>query len=338
MTDAGLTLVEVLVALSILGVLVTLLLPAIQAAREASRRVQCANNLKQIGVALNHYEALHGLYPAIYSNTGRTERGLPYAAHGYSVLARMLAELELGPLYNATNLSLGHAEPQSLLDNRTVALTVLSLFLCPSDNMPEVTGFGRCSYRFSTGHTPWFSPHHLAPEHWMGPFTVHQFYRAAQFPDGLTNTVGASERIQGDWTLGRFGEGGDYRLGDLGFGTKSTGNGEQEIARCLASPSDAVESRGGESWFFSGFHFTLYNHCLTPNPRSPDCSFDDIREDLYYRALHAGTFAARSHHPGGVNAVWMDGSVRFVRNAIDSAVWKSVATRNGREVVPGDAF
>jgi hypothetical protein len=326
----GFTLVELLVVIFSLGVLAGILLPAVQSAREAARRMQCANNLKQIGLALHHYESANRVFPAIYSDSGMN-RG---AGHGYSPLARMLPELELGPLFNATNLTYGHADHGSILANHTVVMTAVANFTCPSDAPPPVLGYGRVNYRFSTGPIPWMSPTYDIPDHWSGAFTMHRFYRASDFTDGLSSTVGASERLQGDWTTDRYKHGGDYRLASFRF-ERLEGRGDVPIAQCHAqAPTLPLESRGGESWFYSGFHFTNYNHCLPPNPPSDDCSFDEAREDLHARTMHDGTFAATSYHPGGVNALLMDGAVRFLGNRISREVWQAIGTRNGGEALP----
>lgn len=339
---AGFTLIELLVVIFIVGVLIALLLPAVQAAREASRRLQCANSLKQIGLALHHYESLNRVFPAILSDSGFGFSGrqmVPFAAHGYSPLARMLPELELGPLFNSVNLTPRHSDPWSLVANQTVAMTAVGLFVCPSDPQPPVPGYGRVNYRFNTGKTPWISPTYGRSEEWSGPFTMHQFYGIADFPDGLSSTIGVSERLQGDWTTGTFKRGGDYRLADFGLGTIGDSSGRAEIARCISlAPTLPLESRGGESWFFSGFHFTNYNHCMPPNAAFDDCSFDDAREDINARIIHSGSFAATSNHRGGVNALLMDGSVRFQSSSIGLPVWQSLATRNGGEVIDSGSF
>jgi prepilin-type N-terminal cleavage/methylation domain-containing protein len=338
----GYTLIELLVCIFILSLLMALLLPAVQVARESARRVQCVNNLKQIGLALHQYESVHGLFPAIYSDSGLAAQNhvlVPYAAHGYSPLARMSAELELVSLSNSQNLTLGLSDPLSLAFNHTVALTSVGTFLCPSEDGPTVAGYGRVNYRFSIGPTPWISPTYGDADDWSGAFTMHAFYRAASFQDGLSNTIGVSERLQGDWMAGVFKKGGDYRLADFGLGTIDQGRGGSEISRCaLFALSFPVESRGGESWFFSGLHFTNYDHCVPPNQGADDCSFDDGTEGLQARTIHSGAFAATSHHPGGVNAMLMDGSVRFCGNGVSLAIWQALATRSGGEVVSSDSF
>jgi prepilin-type processing-associated H-X9-DG protein len=97
--------------------------------------------------------------------------------------------------------------------------------------------------------------------------------------------------------------------------------------------NDPQESRGGESWAVTGFHFSDYNHCLTPNPAASNCALDDSTEDFHTRTLHAGVFSATSRHGGGVNAMLMDGSVRFVKDSVNLRAWRALATRSGGEVV-----
>jgi prepilin-type N-terminal cleavage/methylation domain-containing protein/prepilin-type processing-associated H-X9-DG protein len=334
---AGFTLIELVVVAFLIGLLVAVLLPAVQAARETSRRLQCLSNLKQIGLALHHYESANRLFPAIYSDSGLTlsdGRIRSYAAHAYSPLVRMLSELDQGPLYNAVNLTLGHADAGAVLANLSVLTVPVGIFVCPSDDVSPVEGFGRVNYRFNTGLTTWISPREGTAD-CSGAFTMHFFYRATDFPDGLSNTIGASERLQGDWMAEGFKRGGDYLLADFGMGTIGPGNGAAELARCLSlAPTFPAESRGGESWFFSGFHFTKYNHVMTPNPRNYDCSFDNALEGIHSRTVHSGSFAATSHHRGGVNAMFMDGSVRFQMDGVAAEVWGALSTRDGNETIP----
>jgi prepilin-type N-terminal cleavage/methylation domain-containing protein len=331
--SAGLTLLELLVALSVIGILAGLLLPAVQSGREAARRVECANHLKQIGIALSSYAGTYVLFPAINAPTGRIkDHSNPYSAHYYSPLVRMLPELEQSPLFNSVNFSWSPSEVVALNANLTAMTIRMSQFLCPSDSNALVAGFGRVGYRFNVGSTPWHSPGDNRPDSWSGPFSTHRFYGPADFADGLSNTVGVSERLQGDWTKGDFSPG-DYLLTNIGDTGKQTGA-EWALETCsIASPVLPHESRSGESWFLSGHHFTNYNHCATPNAKIHDCSFLNIVEGLHNRTLHEGVFTARSHHLGGVNALLMDGSVRFVRDGIALATWRALATRAGGEVI-----
>ena len=333
----GFTLIEVLVVVSIIGVLAGLLIPAVQSAREAARRLQCTNNLKQIGLALHNYEASHHYFPGVITQGGLpTPNGIIASPHECSVQARLLRELEQRALYDSINFALITNDAYQLQANRTAMTTSVGLFLCPSDGPPEPGGYARNSYRFCLGPTPTVSfPWSGGP----GAFSVHLCFGPADFADGLSNTVGASERLQGGWTAGRLRRGGDYRLARVPIDLPQLpgeGPADWAISTCAAMPPDsAVETRSGESWFVSGFHFTNYSHCATPNPSTPDCALDPFRELFYSRLRHLGVFSASSHHPGGVNTLRMDGSVHFVKDAISLATWRGLSTRSGGEIVDG---
>jgi type II secretory pathway pseudopilin PulG len=312
---------------TIIGLLAGLILPAVQRSREAARRVACTNHLKQIGLALQSYSATHGFYPGVCGPTRFGPDG--YSAHAYSPLARMLAELEQIPLYDSVNFTAFATSAEALWANRTVMMTTVELFLCPSQPNVAEPGFGRVNYRFNLGPAPWVAAGDDKQAAWSGPFTVHRFYRPADFRDGLSQTVGASERVQGDWTQGRFSVG-DYRLTNVQNGGPLTIAWGRAV--CASAPASLPhESRSGESWFLSGYHFTNYNHCETPNASTPDCSLFPFTEDIHWRTLHEGVFTARSAHPGGVNGLRMDGSVRFIGDGVDLQVWRALATRAGGE-------
>ena len=308
------TLIELLVVVFVIALLTGLLLPAVQAAREASRRLQCTNNLKQIGLALQSYVTEQNVFPGIDLETHAVPGRPVPATYFFSPIARMLSQLDRGPLYNATNFSLPPVEGAAL--NQTVMTTSLGNLLCPSDVQPPVTGYGRVNYRFSLGPTPLWVGGSFYPLSQAGAFTVLVVYSPADFTDGLSATVGVSERLEGDWTKGVFKWGGDY----LYLATATPPNippslydPDQALRFCAGLPlSLPQESRGGESWLFSGLHFTNYNHCATPNMKVVDCSLN--RDDLSLlvaRINEQGTFKATSYHRGGVNAVLMDGSVRI---------------------------
>jgi len=332
----GFSLIEVLTVVAIIGLLAGLILPAVQAAREAARRLQCTNNLKQIGLALHQYESVHRYFPGvvtwggIYGDDGRV-----FAAFAFSPLARMLREVEEPALYDALNFTLVPDDGFALQANLTGMTTTVSLFLCPSDGPADPGGYGRSNYRFCLGPTPLDSSASI-PAVW-GPFSSTHFHRPADFGDGLSNTIGASERLRGGWTAGRLRRGADYRLWPTPIGPPDLpgmGQADWAVSTCAQAPPGAeIETRSGESWFVSGYHFTCYNHCAGPNPRTPDCNFDPSREPFHQRTIHQGVFSASSAHPGGVNTLRMDGSVHFVKDGISLATWRGLSTRSGGEVI-----
>lgn len=331
------TLIELLVVVSVIGILIGLLLPAVQSAREASRRVQCTNNLKQIGLALHGYLAQQGVFPGINLKTETFPRtGQFVSTYLYSPIARMLPQLDQSPLYNAINFSFPPVEGASI--NQTAMTTSLGLLLCPSESQSPVPGYGRIDYRFSLGPTPLSAAGSYCPPSQSGPFTVHVVYSPADFTDGLSTTVGVSERLEGDWIKGPFKLGGDYVYLTTAIPPgipPALYDPDQAIRFCSGLPLTLPqESRGGESWLLSGLHFTNYNHCATPNMRIPDCCLNSGKLELILaRTNEQGVFKATSYHPGGVNALLMDGSVRFFTDGVELRVWRAVSTRNGGEVV-----
>jgi prepilin-type N-terminal cleavage/methylation domain-containing protein/prepilin-type processing-associated H-X9-DG protein len=337
----GFTLIELLAVLAITALLVGLLLPAVQSAREASRRTECASHLKQLGLALAAYESCHRYFPGV--ETVSWHSGVKYYSnHAYSPLARMLAELEQTPLFNASNLIDEATRPDALWANQTSMNSTLSIFLCPSDAALPLPGYGRVNYRFNLGPGPWFAPADLKEAAWDGPFTTHRFYTAASFTDGLSQTAGASERLQGSWVKESWSTG-DYILTGVGDSLLGHISGpltiDWVVSVCRsASHSLPIEVRSGESWFLSGYHFTDYNHCAPPNAHIPDCSLYSLADTLQWRTLQEGVFTARSAHPGGVNTAFMDGSVRFVHDSVNLPVWRALATRARGDLASGDGY
>jgi prepilin-type N-terminal cleavage/methylation domain-containing protein len=268
----GFTLIELLITIAVIAAIVGLLLPAVMSAREAGRRTSCANHLKQIGIALQSYESIHRYFPGVETPSYR-DPGRSSSNHDYSPLARTLAELDQTPLYNALNLTGEATLPESLWANQTVMITSIALALCPSDSEAAVAGYARASYRFNLGPGPWFAPAPNKQTAWDGPFTTHRFYPPSAFTDGLSNTIGASERLQGNWLKGVWAPG-DYVLSGAGQGVSGQFlTIDWVVSVCVdASSMPSIETRSGESWVLSGFHFTDYNHSATPNATLRDCS------------------------------------------------------------------
>ena len=311
------TLAELLVVMGIMGVLFALTLPAVQQARESARRLECRNHLRQIGIALHGYESTCGVFPA--GSGGYRSLSPGYGEpRKYSPLVYLLPYLGEVAVYSGVNFAMVVSSPSvDGPENKTVMKTHIGLFLCPSDPYHGFSTFGKNNYRFNHGSGPGSSPYNGAfPPDWLRP---------SDFLDGLSFTAGVSERLKGDGDPSFLNIDSDTWIippvtGDL--------DADQFSLLCGALPATvpAHYSDGGASWFYSGFYYTLYNHCRTPNDLIADCT-SSITEP------NNGLCTARSMHSGGVNLMMMDGAVRFMTNSVDVATWRALGTRAGAEQV-----
>lgn len=323
----GLTIVELMVAMSALSLLAALLLPAVQRTRESSRRGCCLNNLREILHACSAHESARGEFP--YSSVTFFDRNRQRHP-ACSPHERLLPYLDQGAAYAEIDFSdypidLA-AAPLSSSHNGTLIPITIRVFRCPSD--PGLAGGN--NYRACMGFGPGiFTPTQTStctdPGNGAGAFVNGRALKAVEFFDGLANTIMFSERVVG--SRGVYRPYCDYRIY---LGNICTLTDAVDICGSLvAGPTD---SNGGSTWLFGGWRHTWYNHVLTPNSRIPDCSAGNMIE-----GGGNGAYTARSYHPGGVNAVSAGGSARFINESIDERVWRALSTRDGGESL-GDAW
>lgn len=301
------TLIEVLVVLSIIGLLIALLLPAVQSAREAARRSQCANNLRQLGLASENYVSVHKVFPL-----GRN--GLM----SYSPHVALLPFLEQQVLYTALNLSIPAADQSTPGPNSTAVFAGLAVLACPSDPLaiPPMTNYAGCLGDFRSAYAP------------NGVFEVRPV-SFSSITDGSAATVAMSEFLVGRVdAVDRL----RTRFKPLDFLNGPPETLDQFVNRCRTlnnmTPDFSVPK--GKIWTLGARDYTLYDHVLTVN--DPSCLNTFSSSEVL-----ASTTAA-SLHSLGANCLFADGHVRFLSSTIRTVVWRAMGTRNGGEIIPSEIW
>ncbi len=346
--SSGFTLIELLVVIAIIAVLIALLLPAVQAAREAARRAQCVNNMKQIGLALMNYESSNNAFPPpkIWSGSCIGNNGGVLGVLNTTGFTMILGTLEQVPLLNAYNFS--QASSNSIASgntnvrgnavvNSTVVGTLVPAYACPSDQPPEVANDPSGPYARSNARrsnylmcsTMWMEYYGPNTSGWggsipgivrssRGMFLTDTSATIAEVTDGMSNTamVGESPQIHLSDAFGPY----------WGSGTHTSTNGNvyppPPLVNSLAIPSIAFV---GPEW--RDFTTTLPN----APPNALECGTPCNSKLLYANTLG-------SKHPGGLNLVFGDGSVHFIRNSIQASTWWALHTIRGGEIISSDSY
>ncbi len=337
----GFTLIELLVVIAIIGILIALLLPAVQKIREAAARMSCQNNLKQLGLALHNYESGSGKLPAAFlgNSNPAVYQGYPDYFFSWSTLAQLNPYLEQTAIYNHMDLTQPIYDPTNNYNittaNQFAMGQVIKLFLCPSDAGQPVLNagdygvatMGPTNYAVcvGTGTTNGGAPYG-SPLNSDGMFTGLQPHKFLDVSDGLSNTACMSESLlgQGAENSTSATPPGDarYVFAYVGFGTPVT------PATCAAATTWNGSQRRGFTWASGEMRCASYNHYYPPNSTSYDCVNNDLTT---FTAFAWRT--ARSNHTGGVNMLLGDGSVHFITNGVDLNTWRGLATRSGNEVL-----
>jgi prepilin-type N-terminal cleavage/methylation domain-containing protein/prepilin-type processing-associated H-X9-DG protein len=354
----GFTLVELLVVIAIIGVLVALLLPAVQAAREAARRMQCNNNVKQITLAMHNYHDTYKVFPMDESwrEANTFSQNGDQRSHSWSHRWRLLPFLERQNEYNLANKGYMAYAGDGWGNTQNLASTGgrLPVFNCPS-NSNEIGG-GAANFTYALNFGTSFQPPHRASQGTPGAavdnwttsrkngFMWHHRWNIpadgilgfqdprvdmAAIVDGTTNTAAYSEFIPQKDSSINFTNPSKAELREQVY-TWVGGNSTETVRQaCIAQTADSTRrNMRGASWG-SSFMGNGNGYCHTMMPNEKSCHNSPGPDDW----AGGNVMAAGSNHPGGVTVGMGDGSVKFVSETIANDVWWAVGTRNGREAV-----
>ncbi|AGA27974.1 DUF1559 domain-containing protein [Singulisphaera acidiphila] len=337
----GFTLIELLVVIAIIAVLIALLLPAVQAAREAARRMQCVNNLKQLGLALHNYHSTNNTFP-MGATLLTTVTGANDWWNNWSTQALLLANLEQTVMYNAINWNICPTYPSgypATAANATIYNMRVAAFMCPSDAMSGPSRFN--NYVASIGTSAGFYADTAT-----GLFARQVAWGLNSVTDGSSNTIAFSEALVGGDAKDNL-----TRRNSVVFGTSDGGAGIADIYTNLTAVQAGITAcnsswnagtgpftnRRGERWGWGTTGLSLFNTIITPN--SKQSPWSSCRFSCSGCGADGANFAnTSSFHTGGVNALFADGSVKFIKDSIAQTTWWALGTRGKGEILSADAY
>ncbi len=321
----GFTLVELLVVITIIGILMSLLLPAVQSARESARRMKCSNNLKQLGLAIHNYSTLHRVFPpgeispSVLGQNGWDRPGLPDFSSNFTWPTMILPQLEETVIYKMYDFTQQAVTPV----NATARSQTVMTFVCPDDELqidepqPGEPGWGagpqpgdtwnwqvwarqRLNYAANYGNTGYMQVPVGGVNFLGGFFTNGTGYTTADIPDGTSSTIAFAEvlPVHGPQYWGPPGDG-------------MIAEGGQAFEGFLSPNSSAAD--------------VVCNTCTTNRVMQVPCIVDMNDSNQY--------IASRSAHINGVNTAFGDGSVHFIANAIDLNTWRGLCSSRGGEML-----
>jgi prepilin-type N-terminal cleavage/methylation domain-containing protein/prepilin-type processing-associated H-X9-DG protein len=324
------TLVELLVVIAIIAILIGLLLPAVQRVREAASRNKCANNLRQIGLAVQHFHDVNGFLPPNGSWVTSLSTK-PFAGVSYSVHARILPFIEQTPLYAQVNLDASALSQPDVIKQR------VAVYLCPAEPNDRATANTVSTWptNYGAGWADWFTESNQTGRFGNGAFPgvsypSRGFLKLTDITDGTSTTVGFAEvKAFGPLILR------DANLGVIPI--PETPANMLELGGTFGTAPGGV-ANAHTSWAEGWGTATAVTFAFGPNTsvgyvNPADGQIYDVDWGAASNEFSYAAETSRSYHPGGVNAVFMDGSVKFISNSIDQATWRALGTRNGGEPV-----